>query len=79
MLPISGKTALDFLLTKGLTISEVSRLSGVGRKTIYRIQSRSSIGKRPMTPKTEMKLVDAFNAYRQKAVDEERVRKELGL
>ena len=79
MLNVSGKTALDFLLSKGLTISEISRLSGVSRKTIYRIQSRAVQLKKPMTKKTAGKLIGAFNEFRKAEQDEYEVRKELGL
>lgn len=70
---------LDFLIASGLTKTDISKRSGINRRTLYFYIRRRKRGGLPFRDKTVNKLRKAYEERLTEVLEDANVRKELGL
>ena len=75
----SADTMLDYLLSSGLTKTDLCKMSGINRRTLYKYLRRRDNGGRPLLPATVKKLEKAYAERVRQLQEDAATRKELGL
>jgi hypothetical protein len=76
---ISPDTMIDYLLSSGLTKTELCERAGINRRTLYLYLCRRSSGGAPLQRRTVDKLKKAFDVRKGELESDRAARKELGL
>lgn len=75
----SPDTMIDYLLSSGLSVSDLCKRSGINRRTFYYYLNRRQKGGRPLQHRTVEKLDRAYKQRLRELGQDEIIRGELGL